>query len=210
MATVSLTAVVHDEAREIEAFLRDARPWVDEIVVVDQASTDGTAGLAARWADVVLRDEHHGFPEPSRALAAARANGDWLLVLDADERMTQRLKDELRALVARRGLDGYRIRQEFYLDGALECDGATHYRLFRRDRVRFLAELHTEPQAVSDNWERIDWVGIVHRKTRAEQLADEARYERIVLATEHNPTLREAKLALNVRLAAARAAGEAR
>jgi glycosyltransferase involved in cell wall biosynthesis len=206
MATVSLTAVVHDEESEIEEFLGDARPWVDEIVVVDQSSTDGTVELAARWADVIVSDEHHGFPEPSRALAAARAYGDWLLVLDADERMTQRLKQALRGLVARYDLDGYRIRQEFYIDGRLECGGATHYRLFRRDRVRFLAELHTEPQAVSSKWERIDWIGIVHHKTLADQLADEARYERIVLATERDPALREAKLALNVRLAAARAA----
>ena len=69
--------------------------YVDEIVVVDQMSTDGTPEIAERLADVFIRDVRHGHAEPSRELAASRSSGDWILILDADERMSDLLKAEL-------------------------------------------------------------------------------------------------------------------
>ena len=101
MTRISLNVVVFNEEARLEACLMDARDFVDEIVVVDQMSTDGTAEIAQRLADVYVRDVHHGHAEPSRELAASRSSGEWILILDADEQMSDLLKAELRSLVTR-------------------------------------------------------------------------------------------------------------
>src|ERR1700689_1136798 len=110
LSRISLNVIVFNEEARVEECLSDARPYVDEIVVVDQMSTDATPEIAQRLADVYVRDVHHGHAEPSRELAASRSSGDWILILDADETMSPLLKRELRSLVGR-GVDGYWIQK---------------------------------------------------------------------------------------------------
>src|SRR5258708_27699383 len=133
MTRISLNVIVYNEEARLEECLTDARDHVDEIVVVDQMSTDGTPEIAQRLADVYVRDVHHGHAEPSRELAASRSAGDWILILDADERMSDLLKSELRGLVEG-DTDGYWIRKVNLLDGA-EVSTVLHYRLVRKSRV---------------------------------------------------------------------------
>ena len=192
--------VAYNEEARLEECLVDARPHVDEIVVVDQMSTDATPEIAERLADVFIRDVHHGHAEPSRELAASRSSGDWILILDADEKMSDLLKAELRALVE--GVpDGYWINKANFVGGA-PSSTVHHYRLVRRSRVRFDPGPHGGATAVSDNVGSFDRIGIIHEKTVAEQVFDDARYERLALeegATTsskrnwlaHNHTLRE-------------------
>ena len=179
MTRISLNVVVFNEEARLEACLLDARAHVDEIVVVDQMSTDGTPEIAQRLADVYVRDVHHGHAEPSRELAASRSSGDWILILDADEMMSELLKAELRGLVER-DADGYWIQKANSVDGA-EVSTVQHFRLVRKTRVRFDPRPHGGATAVSDNVERFDRIGIVHEKTVAEQIFDDARYERLAL-----------------------------
>jgi GT2 family glycosyltransferase len=200
MTRISLNVIVYNEEARLEECLADARPWVDEIVVVDQMSTDRTPEIAERLADVHVLDVHHGHAEPSRELAASRSAGDWLLILDADERMSDRLKAELRNLVEDTA-DGYWVRKVNYV-GGIDTGTIHHYRLVRTSRVRFDPGPHGGAQALSDNVETLDWIGIVHEKTVEEQIYDDARYERIALEDvsptsqkrnwlSHNLTLRE-------------------
>jgi glycosyltransferase involved in cell wall biosynthesis/Flp pilus assembly protein TadD len=179
LTRISLNVVVFNEEERLEACLVDARDYVDEIVVVDQMSTDGTSEIAQRLADVYVRDVHHGHAEPSRELAASRSSGDWILILDADEQMSDLLKAELRGLVER-DADGYWIRKANSVDGA-EVSTVLHFRLVRATRVRFDPRPHGGATAVSDNVKRFDRIGIVHEKTVAEQIFDDARYERLAL-----------------------------
>lgn len=208
-ATISLNVVVRNEEARIEACLRDARPWVDEIVVVDQSSTDRTVELARALADVVVSDPAYGYCEASRKRAAENSRGEWILVLDADEVLSDECKSQLRGLTTR-GRDGFRLMREFYLDGALEWRGDKHYRFFRNDRVRFLSEIHTEPQPTTTNIEELQFTCIVHHKSMAEQLADEERYEEVIRRAPLSDERRHAKLKLNVHLAKARATGSRR
>jgi glycosyltransferase involved in cell wall biosynthesis/tetratricopeptide (TPR) repeat protein len=199
---ISLNVIVFNEEARLEACLSDARQYVDEIVVVDQMSTDGTPEIAQRLADVYIQDVHHGHAEPSRELAAARSSGEWLLILDADEKLSDLLKAELRDLVEREA-DGYWIRKVNVIDGA-EVGTILHYRLVRKTRVRFDPRPHGGANAVSDNFEYYNRIGIVHEKTEAEQLYDDARYDQIALEDEgptsakrnwlsHNHALREVR-----------------
>lgn len=192
--------IVFNEEARLEECLSDAREFVDEIVVVDQMSTDRTPEIAQRLADVYVRDVHHGHAEPSRELAASHSSGDWILILDADERMSDLLKAELRSLTER-GADGYWIRKVNFV-GGVDQGTILHYRLVRTSRVRFDPGPHGGATAVSDNVERFDEIGIVHEKSIDEQIFDDARYDRMALEDDaptslkrnwlgHNRTLRE-------------------
>ena len=179
MNRISLNVVVFNEEGRLEECLVDARDHVDEIVVVDQMSTDGTPAIAERLADVYVRDVHHGHAEPSRELAATRSSGDWLLILDADEKLSDLLKRELRPLVER-DVDGYWIQKVNLIDGR-ERNKIQHFRLVRKSRVRFDPRPHGGATAVTENVERFDWTGIVHEKSLAEQIYDDSRYEGLAL-----------------------------
>ena len=133
-------------------------------------------------------------------MAAARSSGEWLLILDADEKMSDLLKAELRELVEGEA-DGYWIRKINVVDGT-EVGTILHYRLVRKTRVRFDPRPHGGAMAVSDNVENFNRIGIVHEKTEDEQLYDDTRYDQIALEGDaptsakrnwlsHNHALRE-------------------
>jgi glycosyltransferase involved in cell wall biosynthesis/GT2 family glycosyltransferase/Flp pilus assembly protein TadD len=200
LTRISLNVIVFNEEARLEECLSDARDFVDEIVVVDQMSTDGTPEIAQRLADVYIRDLHHGHAEPSRELAASRSSGEWILILDADEKMSDILKAELPSLVEG-DADGYWIRKVNFVGGT-ETSTILHYRLVRKSRVRFDPRPHGGATAVSENVEHFEQIGIIHEKSVDEQIFDDARYERMALEDDaptsakrnwlsHNHTLRQ-------------------
>jgi glycosyltransferase involved in cell wall biosynthesis len=95
---LSVTIITKNEAADIDAALASVA-WADDIVVVDSGSTDDTAAIArARGARVVVR------PWPGysaqKNYAASIASHDWILSLDADERVTPELASEIRMAIA--------------------------------------------------------------------------------------------------------------
>jgi glycosyltransferase involved in cell wall biosynthesis len=90
--------------------------FCDDIVVVDACSTDRTVEVAGKHTDRVFRRDWAGFPA-QRAFAIAQARHDWVLVVDADERVTPALRDAIAAVLAdQAGVLGCRIpRRTFYL-----------------------------------------------------------------------------------------------
>jgi len=102
---ISLCLVVRDEEAELPACLASVRGAVDEVVLVDTGSADRTVALAREAGAVVLtRPWDDDFAAP-RNLAARRATGDWLLVLDADERLAPGAAEGLRRAAARGGFE---------------------------------------------------------------------------------------------------------
>lgn len=94
MPKVSVTIITLNEAEHIAAAI-DSVSWADEIIVVDSGSSDGTADLArGKGAQVVVRD-WPGYVEQKNH-AASLASHDWILSLDADERIPEALAAEVR------------------------------------------------------------------------------------------------------------------
>lgn len=94
MPPVSVTVITRDEAANIPACLASVS-WADEVLVVDSGSTDGTADLArAAGARVIVR-EWPGY-SAQKDFAASEAGHDWILSVDADERVTPALAAEVR------------------------------------------------------------------------------------------------------------------
>jgi glycosyltransferase involved in cell wall biosynthesis len=108
MPSLTVTVITLNEAANIAACLESVR-WADEVLVVDSGSLDGTPDLArAAGARVIVR-EWPGY-SAQKDYAAGEAANDWILSIDADERVTPELAAEIRAALAREpGAAGFRI-----------------------------------------------------------------------------------------------------
>ena len=96
---ISVVIPVKNEARNIAACLASVR-WADEVWVVDSHSTDETMRLAEEYGARIAQFEFHGgFPKKKNwALENLPFNNEWILLLDADERVTPELEQEIRQL----------------------------------------------------------------------------------------------------------------
>lgn len=98
-ATVSAVLIVKNEVHVLEPCLESLVEWVDEIVVLDSGSTDGTLELAARYgAKVHIREDWQGFGI-QRQRAQSLATGDYILAIDADERISPDLRRSIEVLL---------------------------------------------------------------------------------------------------------------
>ncbi|MEW6517487.1 MAG: glycosyltransferase family 2 protein [candidate division FCPU426 bacterium] len=138
---MTISAVVHtyNEERNLPDCLASLA-FCDEIVVVDNESTDRTVELArAAGARVAVFSGRHGYPEPARVFGLAQLTQDWVLIVDADERVTPELRDELRRLDSDPGAcDGYWVPIRNYHFGRWLRHGGLypdlHLRFFRRGK----------------------------------------------------------------------------
>lgn len=149
-----LTVVIPtlNEARQIGEAL-DALPWADEVIVADGGSTDDTVAIArARGATVLeLSDATIG---AQRNAAIAQARNLWILALDADERVTAELADELSVVLARPAHEAYQMRDQTFFLGRERKRGRWsrdwHVRLFQQDRRFGLDRVHERLAAPED------------------------------------------------------------
>ena len=107
MPKVSVTIITRNEADNIEAALASVA-WADERIVVDAESTDDTVARAQPLANRVTVRPWPGYGT-QKNYAAGLARHDWILSLDADERVTPALAAEIRALADAPSAAGYRM-----------------------------------------------------------------------------------------------------
>jgi len=106
---LSVCMAVYNEAKNMRRCLSAVVDWVDEVVIVDGKSTDETVKIAKSFGSKI---KVYSFKNPTnflknRALAMKYANSRWLLVLDADEVVTKKLKQEILKTVASSKKEGY-------------------------------------------------------------------------------------------------------
>lgn len=83
---VSICAIAFNEGEAIGKFVEQTKKWADEIIIVDNNSTDDTAKIAEQAGCVVVRNNLNAL-DSSRSLYLQRAKGNWILTLDLDEEM---------------------------------------------------------------------------------------------------------------------------
>ncbi|WP_377712801.1 glycosyltransferase family 2 protein [Paraburkholderia denitrificans] len=151
---ISVIVIVKNEALDIRECLASVHGWVDEIVVLDSGSTDGTQAICREFGATVVETDWPGFgPQKQRALETAR--GPWILSLDADERVSPALRDEILASVKANAADLFQLpRRSNYCGQWIHHSGwSPDYvtRLFRRDAARFSNDLVHERVLYSPN-----------------------------------------------------------
>lgn len=141
---LSAIVIAKNEARNIQACL-DSLAFCDERLVVDGGSDDATAALAeANGARVTVAKEWRGFG-PQKNLGLSLASGDWVLSIDADERVSDKLAAEIRNAIDLDHADGYEMpRLSTFCGRTMRHSGwYPDYvlRLFRRGKARFSDDL---------------------------------------------------------------------
>jgi glycosyltransferase involved in cell wall biosynthesis len=147
MIDVSVTIISKNEAQNIEECLRSVG-WASEIVLVDQFSEDGTAEIAQQLGAKVFQEPWHGFAR-QKNLAVDKAIGPWILSVDADERVTSSLRQEIQEKLSQENeYSGYCIARKNFFCGQWIRHGGWYpdytLRLFRK------SEGHYEDRAVHE------------------------------------------------------------
>jgi glycosyltransferase involved in cell wall biosynthesis len=195
---LSAVLITRNEEARLPAALESVR-FADELIVVDAQSTDGTQDVARRYTDRVVVREWAGFVDQKNYAVSLAAN-DWVLSIDADERVTPELQRAVQSVLAKEpNARGYRVRRRsFYLGTWIKTtDWYPDYqlRLFDRRRGRWNgrhvhesvavdgpvqpldADLEHYPyRNVSDHLARID----TYTTLAARQMADAGRRASIV------------------------------
>jgi glycosyltransferase involved in cell wall biosynthesis len=136
MQTLSVVVIALNEEKNLPDCLAGVA-WADEIIVMDSGSRDRTIDVARTFTPHVFERTWDGYAAQRNA-AHEKATGDWILSLDADERVTPELAAEIRNMLAQNHNDivGYRLPYKvFYRDYWLRRGGfypESHLRLFRR------------------------------------------------------------------------------
>lgn len=99
MTTLTIAMIIQNEADNLEACLGSCEGLADEIVIVDGGSHDDSVAIAKRYgAKVVEQTDWQGFGA-QRRFAQSHVTSDWILWLDADERLTSELKASIREII---------------------------------------------------------------------------------------------------------------
>lgn len=147
---LSVTIITKNEAHNLEDCLRSVA-FADEIVVLDSGSTDDTVEIARRFTDKVFVEEWRGYGRQKNR-ATELATGDWILNLDADERVTDELRAEIQRVIADPlAGDAYRMPRRNYVCGQWLRHGGWYpdhqTRLWRRGAAHWSeAEVHEKLQ----------------------------------------------------------------
>lgn len=92
---ISVILTTYNEAPNIRAALESVAPWVADILVVDSFSTDGTVEIVEQFGGVRLLQRAYFGPADQKNWAIPQAKNAWVLLMDADERVTLEMRDEI-------------------------------------------------------------------------------------------------------------------
>jgi len=140
---LSVIIITHNAEREIAECLQSVT-FADEIIVVDAFSHDATVEVCRRYTDKVFQRAWEGYG-PQKNFAIEQARGDWILSVDADERVPPALREEIRQIIHRPPVcDAYTMPRKNFFWGRWIAHGGfypdTQLRLFRRGKGRFNAQ----------------------------------------------------------------------
>ena len=96
---LSIVLATYNEEKNIKACLDSVKGLADEIVVVDGSSTDKTRQIAKKFGAKVYKTTNKPIFHLNKQIAIDKATGHWILQLDADERVTLELKNEIKAII---------------------------------------------------------------------------------------------------------------
>jgi tetratricopeptide (TPR) repeat protein len=136
---VTAALIIRDEEEFIEDCLLSLMGYVDEIVLVDTGSRDRTVEIASRFPVKLHRFPWRNDFSAARNHALDKASGDWILYIDADERLVAPSRDALSNIVA----DNQKVAWRLRLYPRVGWTAYSELRLFRNDpRIRFEGVIH--------------------------------------------------------------------
>lgn len=150
MAKLSVVINTFNEEKNIERAIKSVS-FADEILVCDMYSDDNTAVIAKKLGAKIIFHKRVGFVEPARNFAISKAEGEWVLILDADEEISDGLKDKIQEIVSKESvLTHVEIpRQNIIFGKALKAAmwwPDYNIRLFKKNAVTWGNKIHSKPK----------------------------------------------------------------
>ena len=144
-AKISAVLITKNEERNIKKCLESLR-FVDEIVLVDGESTDKTVEIAKSFNAKVINHPFEGDFGQERNIGNENATGDWILALDADERIPEGTRKEIEGILENGSeFDAYNVpRLQYFIGKALLHGGRYHsiVNFYKRGKARFEGKVH--------------------------------------------------------------------
>ena len=146
MVNISAVVITHNEEDDIKECLQSVS-WAGEIIVIDSYSNDSTVAISRGFTDKVFLREFDNF-SAQKNYGLSKARFDWILSVDADERVTEGLRKEIEQIVENPSMGGkaFFIKRLNNMYGKFVSYGQPDYqlRLFRKTVGRFEKPVHEE------------------------------------------------------------------
>lgn len=154
MTKISAIINTWNEEENIKRCLESVRRIADEIIVVDMHSKDRTAAIAKKFGAKVFSYKYTSYVEPARNFALAKAKGDWILILDADEEISEDLAKILQELTPHKEINFYRLPRKNIIFGKWVKHSRWwpdyNIRFFKKGSVRWSEKIHSVPLTRGD------------------------------------------------------------
>lgn len=188
-AKLSALIPTGNEEHNIDAVIKSVS-FADEVLVVDSYSTDNTVELAKQH-DVRIIQREYGNSASQKNWAIPQATHEWILLVDADERVTPKLKEEILKILEEDGeTDAYWIyRQNFFMGRKLNYSGWQGdkvIRLFRKSKCRY-EEKHVHAEVIvngktgflKNKLEHFTYKNLEHLLFKADRYTTWGAYDRV-------------------------------
>jgi glycosyltransferase involved in cell wall biosynthesis len=154
MLNLSAVVLTKNEEKNIADCLESVAGWAQEIIVVDDESTDRTTDLASEYTNKIITRKMD-IEGKHRNFAYAQAKSTWVLSLDADERVTEELREEIKQVISHHSdFNGFTIPRRNYIGDYWVKHGGWYpspqLKLFKKDKFRY-EEVAVHPRAFMDD-----------------------------------------------------------
>lgn len=116
--TIAVLIQTYNEKSHIEQCILSAKLLSSTIVVVDMESTDETTSIATQNGAQVVHFPHSHYVEPGRAFGLQQIKSDWVFILDADERITGELAEEIKKVIDTTSCTYFKVPRKNMFGGA--------------------------------------------------------------------------------------------
>ena len=168
MPKVTVVINTLNEEKNLPLAIASAKKFADEIVVVDMESEDKTVEVAKTMGAKIFSHKKTGYVEPARNFAISKANNPWVMILDADEEISEKLAQQIRLILKNPKADYYRIPRKNIIFGKWMKHSRWwpdyNIRLFKKGSVSWNEVIHTVPmtQGVGGDIEAKEEYAIIH------------------------------------------------
>jgi len=203
LSVVIITKNIADKLRNCLESIK----WVDEVILVDGHSTDGTQALAREYTDKIIDSDFEGFGN-ERNKGTEAAIGDWVLQLDGDEVVTDEFRNRLERLLEGEddGCVSFKFRRKnIFLGRVMLHGGWYHYsaHLFKKGFARYEGEIHEKLVVDGEQGKMEEGVEHYPFYSVEEFLTRQNRYTTLqakeMFTEENNPPLKTVMYNLRVR-----------
>ncbi len=166
---LSVVIIAWNEEENLARVLSSIKKLANEIVlVVDKDTTDNTAEIGKSFGCKIFFHPHTGIVEPMRNFAISKARGDWILLLDADEEVTESLSYHIKKSLEDNKIDYFRIPRKNIIFG--KWIKSSHwwpdyvYRLFKKGSLTWDKTIHSLPftKGEGGDFKAIEDLAIIH------------------------------------------------